>query len=225
MYIIYVLAYLLYCLIPSRPFRPLIKRWISQPDRIIAASTATAMPAMDRDAQYQQRSDRIDNGRENAVVTLLIDNYDSYTYNIWQLLAAVNGAEPVVIFNDQFASWDDMIKSIPSFDNIVLSPGPGSVSNHADFGLCREAIMKSNVPLLGVCLGHQGIAHVFGLTVERAERPVHGEQFAITHSNEGIFENIPQNFMAVRYHSLVAKPPGLSLSLSLYIYIYIYIYT
>ena len=84
------------------------------------------------------------------VRTLLIDNYDSYTYNLWQLLAEVNGVEPLVVYNDAFdCSWERLRTGLPAFDNIVLSPGPGSPENPADFGLCRAAILQASEPLLG----------------------------------------------------------------------------
>lgn len=85
------------------------------------------------------------------VRTLLIDNYDSYTYNLWQLLAEVNGIEPLVVYNDAFdCSWEKLLAAVPAFDNIVLSPGPGSPENPADFGLCRAAILQASEPLLGI---------------------------------------------------------------------------
>jgi len=80
--------------------------------------------------------------RNKGIVTLLIDNYDSYTYNIWQLLAEINGVDPIVIFNDQFNSWEDLLLQSPHFDNIVISPGPGNPAVNEDFGICKEAIEK-----------------------------------------------------------------------------------
>jgi len=88
------------------------------------------------------------------IQTLLIDNYDSFTFNLFQLLAQVNGDEPIVVKNDQFA-WDDLKNY--RFDNIVISPGPGRPQNHRDFGVSRDAILFAAAPILGVCLGHQGI--------------------------------------------------------------------
>ena len=136
--------------------------------------------------------------------TLLIDNFDSYTYNIWQLLSEVNGEEPIVVYNNAFNyNWDELLLNVPKFDNIVISPGPGSPDVHSDFGICREAILQSNIPVLGVCLGHQGIAHSFGATVRRAKIPMHGRLSSISHTNAGLFHNIPQESSVVRYHSLV----------------------
>eukprot|EP01041_Mallomonas_annulata_P006311 gene6311-12769_t len=136
--------------------------------------------------------------------TLLIDNYDSYTYNIWQLLTECNNLEPIVVFNDDFhGSWDKLLESIPNFDNIIISPGPGSPDVRADFGLSLDAILRADVPVLGVCLGHQGMAHAFGGQVTRAVTPMHGRMSAITHLNTGVFQDIPQYENVVRYHSLV----------------------
>ncbi len=93
------------------------------------------------------------------VKTLLIDNYDSYTFNLYQMIAVINGEEPFVIRNNAI-EWEE-IKQY-QFDNIVISPGPGHPSQPDDFGICAQAIAESDVPVLGVCLGHQGIGHVFG---------------------------------------------------------------
>lgn len=141
------------------------------------------------------------------VRSLLIDNYDSYTYNLWQLLAEVNGAEPRVVYNDRYASWASLLEGEGgegAFDNIVLSPGPGNPTNPADFGVCMEAIRRARVPLLGVCLGHQGMAHAFGSRVGRAPEPMHGRLSPLTHTADGIFANIAQGTRVVRYHSLLA---------------------
>jgi len=91
--------------------------------------------------------------------TLLIDNYDSFTYNLFQLLAEANGEEPIVVRNDE-RSWDELAEL--EFDNIVVSPGPGNPDREDDFGVCAAAIRAAEVPLLGVCLGHQGLCSVYG---------------------------------------------------------------
>ena len=136
--------------------------------------------------------------------TLLIDNFDSYTYNIWQLLSEVNGEEPIVVYNNAFNyDWDELMLQLPKFDNIVISPGPGSPDILADFGICKDAILRSNLPVLGVCLGHQGIAHSFGGIVQRAAVPMHGRLSSVSHTNTGLFEHIPQDTEVVRYHSLI----------------------
>lgn len=139
------------------------------------------------------------------VRTLLIDNFDSYTYNIWQLLAEINGVEPYVVHNNAFGGdWDVLMSQIPLFDNIVLSPGPGSPDREEDFGMCLDAICKSTVPLLGICLGHQGLAHAYGGRVSKARTPMHGRISRISSvRNSELFSNIEQDAEVVRYHSLI----------------------
>src|SRR5437773_376638 len=105
--------------------------------------------------------------------TLLIDNYDSFTYNLYQLLAIVNGNNPLVIPND-YRLWDTL--SFNEIDNIVISPGPGHPARKRDFGISLRAIHESELPILGVCLGHQGICCAFGGRVKRAPEPVHGRR-------------------------------------------------
>src|SRR5687767_10493170 len=91
--------------------------------------------------------------------TLIIDNYDSFTFNLFQLLATINGDEPVVVRNDQL-TWAEL--AAQRFDNIVISPGPGRPERRGDFGICGEALREARVPVLGVCLGHQGLAVAYG---------------------------------------------------------------
>lgn len=135
---------------------------------------------------------------------LLIDNYDSFTFNLYQLIAEVTGEIPVVFENDRL-SWDDLCGLSP--DNIIISPGPGRPDNERDFGICESAILHMEVPLLGVCLGHQGICHLFGGQVVHAPEPYHGRISRIFHKKVGLFAGINQGFSAVRYHSLVAAYP------------------
>ncbi len=136
--------------------------------------------------------------------TLLIDNYDSFTYNLFQLLAEANGEEPLVVRNDE-ASWAELSKL--DFDNVVISPGPGRPDRPADFGVCAEAIRRSTVPLLGVCLGHQGLGTAYGAQIAAAPEPVHGRLSAILHDDSRLFAGIPREFQAVRYHSLCVEQP------------------
>jgi para-aminobenzoate synthetase len=136
--------------------------------------------------------------------TLLIDNYDSFTYNLFQLLAEVNGVEPLVVRNDE-ASWEELARL--DFDNVVISPGPGRPDVEADFGVCTEAIRSCEMPLLGVCLGLQGIGWVEGGEVRRVPEPMHGRLSAVHHDGSLLFAGIPSPFQAVRYHSLgLARP-------------------
>ncbi len=141
--------------------------------------------------------------------TLLIDNYDSFTYNLFQLLGEVNGEPPEVVHNDA-ASWDEL--ALREFDNVVISPGPGRPDDPADFGVCADAIRRAEVPLLGVCLGHQGICWALGGAVEHAPEVVHGRLGTVVHDGSPLFACIPREFQAVRYHSLCASaelPPEL----------------
>jgi para-aminobenzoate synthetase len=131
--------------------------------------------------------------------TLLVDNYDSYTYNVFHLLAAVSGEEPIVIHNDM-VSWRALSRW--DFDAIVLSPGPGRPERWHDFGVCADILRSSEVPVLGVCLGHQGIGHVLKATVTTAPMVMHGRLSKVEHTGDGLFEGIPQDFEVVRYHSL-----------------------
>jgi para-aminobenzoate synthetase len=136
--------------------------------------------------------------------TLLIDNYDSFTYNLFQLLAEVNGAEPIVVRNDEM-TWDEL--ELLEFANIVISPGPGRPDRAGDFGVCAQVIAASPAPLLGVCLGHQGLCWLAGATVRAAREAVHGRTSAVLHDGSPLFAGIPREFQAVRYHSLCVAQP------------------
>ncbi|WP_406344052.1 aminodeoxychorismate synthase component I [Streptomyces sp. NBC_00648] len=136
---------------------------------------------------------------KEVVRTLLVDNYDSFTFNLYHSLARAGGAEPVVIRNDDPA-WDSA--RLSEFDNVVLSPGPGHPGRAADFGMCRDIVERAEIPLLGICLGHQGAALLHGATVGRAPEPRHGRTSPVRHTGEDLFRGIPSPFDAVRYHSL-----------------------
>jgi para-aminobenzoate synthetase len=138
--------------------------------------------------------------------TLLVDNHDSYTYNVFHLLAAASGQEPVVVNNDA-VSWRVLSRS--DFDAIVLSPGPGRPERWHDFGVCRDILRYSEIPVLGICLGHQGIGNLLDGSVSSAPMAMHGRLSHVRHADQGIFEGIPQDFSVVRYHSLaITGPPG-----------------
>lgn len=130
---------------------------------------------------------------------LLIDNYDSFTYNLYQLLAQFD--DVVVHRNDQI-TLDDIKLLAPH--KIVISPGPGAPSSA---GICMDVVhycLEQQMPLLGVCLGHQAIVAALGGDICKATLPVHGKQAAIFHHQQGIYQQSPLPFMAARYHSLYA---------------------
>ena len=135
-----------------------------------------------------------------AMRTLLIDNYDSFTFNLFHLLGEVNGDEPVVVRNDEL-SLDEL--AALAVDNIVISPGPGRPEHARDVGVSLDVLKRSELPVLGVCLGHQALAHISGGAVEHAPEVMHGRLSPIDHDGRGLFAGIPQGFAAVRYHSLV----------------------
>jgi anthranilate synthase/aminodeoxychorismate synthase-like glutamine amidotransferase len=132
---------------------------------------------------------------------LLVDNYDSFTYNLVQYLGEL-GAEVVVRRNDEVTVRE--VESEIRPDRIVVSPGPGTPD---DAGVSLELIanLSGHVPLLGVCLGHQSIGQIFGGRVVRAPEPVHGKSAEICHDGKTIFEGLEYRFNAGRYHSLVVE--------------------
>jgi anthranilate synthase component 2 len=139
---------------------------------------------------------------------LLIDNYDSFTYNLWHYLGEL-GAEVVVKRNDAL-SVSDALALKPQ--GIVISPGP-SDPDHA--GICLELIAKAGrMPILGVCLGHQAIGQAFGGKVVRAPVPMHGKISEIRHRGTDVFKTLPNPFPATRYHSLIVAREGLPQSLT-----------
>jgi para-aminobenzoate synthetase len=136
--------------------------------------------------------------------TLLVDNHDSYTYNVFHLLAAASGEEPTVVNNDA-VSWRVLART--KFDAFVLSPGPGRPERWHDFGVCRDILRYSEVPVLGICLGHQGIGNLLDGDVAGAPQPMHGRLSHVRHRGTGIFTGVPQDFSVVRYHSLAITGP------------------
>jgi para-aminobenzoate synthetase len=135
---------------------------------------------------------------------LLVDNYDSFTFNLRHLLAAELGELPTVCHNDDIP-FEALRRG--EFRALVISPGPGRPEESDDFGGCRQAILEFDLPILGVCLGHQGIATAFGGAVEQAPAPVHGEATEIWHEGAATFAGVPRRFEAVRYHSWVVSEP------------------
>jgi anthranilate synthase/aminodeoxychorismate synthase-like glutamine amidotransferase len=133
---------------------------------------------------------------------LIIDNYDSFTYNLVQYFGEL-GAEPVVKRNDEITIAE--IEALRP-EAIVISPGPCTPK---EAGISNDVIAKigPKLPVLGVCLGHQCIGHVFGADVVRAGRLMHGKTSPILHDGDGVFANLPSPFEATRYHSLIIDPP------------------
>ena len=132
---------------------------------------------------------------------LLIDNYDSFTYNLVQFLGEL-GAEPEVVRNDKLSAAEALAKSP---DAIILSPGPCTPD---DAGICLKLIAQAGgtVPIFGVCLGHQSIGQAYGATIVRAPTLMHGKMSTIHHGHKGVFKGLPQDFEATRYHSLTIQP-------------------
>ncbi|MBX9879990.1 MAG: aminodeoxychorismate/anthranilate synthase component II [Candidatus Obscuribacterales bacterium] len=137
---------------------------------------------------------------------LLIDNYDSFTYNLYQMVQELTDEHVEVVRNDAI-TFDEIVKKKPS--RIILSPGPGHPAHDADFGVCKDVIRqhaKLNIPILGVCLGHQGMVQHLGGKVGQAKKIVHGKTSTIEITKESkLFKGLGGNFEAMRYHSLVAE--------------------
>lgn len=148
----------------------------------------------------------------------IIDNYDSFTYNLYQyigeilssaqLKGAIDSFDIVVKRNDQ-VTLSEIRDARP--DRLIISPGPGSPDDPEYFGVCADVIRElgPQIPLLGVCLGMQGIVHVFGGKVVKAPLPMHGKISPITHNAEGVFANTPDQLEIMRYHSLMAEAESL----------------
>jgi anthranilate synthase component 2/para-aminobenzoate synthetase len=128
----------------------------------------------------------------------VVDHHDSYTWNLVHLIARVTGVVPAVVQHDAVAAADVLAHS-----HVVLSPGPGHPDVLADFAVGREVLLAGTVPVLGVCLGMQGLVTAYGGVVA-AQWPAHGRISPITHDGQGVFRDVPEKFLAVRYHSLAA---------------------
>jgi len=134
---------------------------------------------------------------------LVLDNYDSFVYNLVQYLGQL-GAEPLVYRNDAL-----MLRDVGEIapDGILISPGPGRPES-AGLSVRLVEAYAGRCPLLGVCLGHQAIGHAFGGTVVRAAQLLHGKTSQVSHDGRGIFDGVPNPLTVTRYHSLVVEPPG-----------------
>ncbi|HWV14685.1 MAG TPA: aminodeoxychorismate/anthranilate synthase component II [Cellvibrio sp.] len=148
---------------------------------------------------------------------LIIDNFDSFTFNLYQYTGEIlmssrsrQSADPdVIVKRNNEISIEEIKKLKP--DRIIISPGPGSPDDEKYFGVCSQAILElgQEIPLMGVCLGMQGIAHCFGGRVIRAPIPMHGKISSIQHDSKGLFKGMPQYLEIMRYHSLMVEADSL----------------
>ncbi|HYH73930.1 MAG TPA: aminodeoxychorismate/anthranilate synthase component II [Nocardioides sp.] len=133
---------------------------------------------------------------------IVVDHHDSYTWNLVHLVARVTGVLPRVVQHDEVSA-----EEVLQHSHVVLSPGPGHPASREDFSVGAAVLADGSRPVLGVCLGMQGLVTAYGGTVSRL-RPAHGEVAAISHDGTGVFAGVPQGFAAVRYHSLGAITLG-----------------
>ncbi len=129
---------------------------------------------------------------------VVVDHHDSYTWNLVHLVASVTGVLPTVVQHD-----DCSVTDVVGFSHVVLSPGPGTPTDPGDFAVGREVLLDGSVPVLGVCLGMQGLVSAYGGVVARVA-PAHGDLTVVSHDGLGVFTGVAQDFRAVRYHSLAA---------------------
>lgn len=129
---------------------------------------------------------------------VVVDHHDSYTWNLVHLIAEVTGTLPTVVQHDEVSP-----EEVLAHEYVVLSPGPGHPAEPRDFAVGTAVLQAATRPVLGVCLGMQGLVTAYGGVVDRIE-PAHGEVEAISHAGEGVFAGVPSPFAAVRYHSLAA---------------------
>lgn len=149
---------------------------------------------------------------------LIIDNYDSFTYNLYQFVGEILSSQKLIEPGFDFGLTVKRNNEITleeinaqEYDRIIISPGPGSPDDHAYFGVCADVIeqLGPKIPLLGVCLGMQGIVHILGGKVVKATVPMHGKLSPIVHDGQGVFSQIPQELEIMRYHSLMAEQTSL----------------
>ena len=145
---------------------------------------------------------------------LIIDNYDSFTFNLFQycgeiLDKKVSSENQIIVKRNNQICLNDLQLNKP--DKIIISPGPGSPEQKKYFGICQEIILKfgPKIPILGICLGMQGIVHSFGGKIIHASEPMHGKTSFLLHDQKGIHKKIPQNIEIMRYHSLIVDTKSL----------------
>ena len=140
---------------------------------------------------------------------LIIDNYDSFTFNLYQYCGEIlnqhdiQNSDNIIVKRNDKITINDIKKIDPK--KIIISPGPGSPDDKKYFGICNDIILKlgPSLPILGICLGMQGIVHAFGGKIIHAKEPMHGKTSFLLHDERGIHKNIPQNIEIMRYHSLI----------------------
>lgn len=144
---------------------------------------------------------------------LIIDNYDSFTYNLYQLVGEILEREVKDFKLDVFRNNEIAVQQIKKsgYEKIIISPGPGDPSDKNYFGVCGEVItnLGKTIPVLGVCLGMQGIGYYFGGKVLKASNVMHGKTSVISHSGKGLFKRLPQDLEVMRYHSLIVDKNSL----------------
>jgi para-aminobenzoate synthetase len=133
--------------------------------------------------------------------TLIVDNFDSFTYNLFQYMGEVCGEEPTVVLNTTPRDAIDL----DAYDCVIISPGPGTPATPEDVGVSADLILDASLPLLGVCLGHQCLGHLNGMEVGLAPQPMHGRVSVVRHDGRGLFAGLPPAIPVVRYHSLVVR--------------------
>ena len=162
---------------------------------------------------------RLKNLGGSRIRVLILDNYDSFTFNLYQYIGEILSADGGKFTLDVERSDSITIEEITKrkYDRIIISPGPGDPRDPKYFGVCADVLTKlgKDKPVLGVCLGMQGMAYYFGGNVVRAQRPMHGKTSIIEHDGRGVFTGLPQNIEVMRYHSLIAEKETLPECLSI----------
>lgn len=145
----------------------------------------------------------------NGVKVLIIDNYDSFTFNLYQYVGEILSESGEKFALDVVRNDEITLAEIKKrkYDRVIISPGPGDPRDKKYFGVCADVLTKigKTTPVLGVCLGMQGMAHYFGGNVVRAQKPMHGKTSIIEHDGRGVFRGLPQKPEVMRYHSLIAE--------------------
>lgn len=171
------------------------------PQQRLSLNNAVRSNPTTRSRQFLANGDDDDSLQKHNISLLIIDHYDSFTYNLYDMLAQLTVEPPQVVAKDAFDGWDPQLWS--DIDGIILSPGPGSPQDQPAFS--KESIRcNPHLPILGVCLGHQLLALEYGATVDKAPIPIHGQDHWINNEQKSVFQGLPTSFRAVRYHSLAA---------------------